>query len=52
MDKARSRKHGGTGLGLSLVKNIIEKHQGNIEVSSKLKEGTIFQLRLPLFLDK
>lgn len=52
VDKARSRKHGGTGLGLSLVKNIIEKHQGNIEVSSKLKEGTIFQLRLPLFLDK
>ena len=37
----------GTGLGLALVKNIIEAHQGKIWVTSKLNAGTIFHFTLP-----
>lgn len=46
VDKARSRKSGGAGLGLSIVKNIIEKHKGKIFVTSKVGEGTVFTLIL------
>jgi signal transduction histidine kinase len=38
----------GAGLGLSIVKAIIEKHHGTIEVYSKLGEGSIFYLVLPM----
>jgi len=38
----------GTGLGLSVSKGIIEKHGGNIEVESKVDEGTTFTVRLPI----
>lgn len=48
VDKARSRDVGGTGLGLSIVKHIIESHGGSVEVSSRLGEGSIFRVRLPL----
>ncbi|CEG57983.1 ATP-binding protein [Legionella fallonii] len=37
----------GTGLGLSISYNIIKKHQGRIEVKSKLNEGTTFTIYLP-----
>ena len=37
----------GAGLGLNFVKVVIEKHQGRIQVESKLNEGTVFQLSLP-----
>jgi len=37
----------GSGLGLSIVKKIIDLHQGNIEVSSKEGKGTTFILKLP-----
>ena len=47
VDKARSRKSGGVGLGLSLVKNIIEKHRGKIEVFSQPNQGSIFTIKLP-----
>ncbi len=39
-DKARTRENGGAGLGLSIAKLIIEKHQGNIQVESKSGQGT------------
>jgi len=38
---------GGTGLGLFIVKNIIEVHKGDIKVESKFKEGTVFSFTLP-----
>jgi signal transduction histidine kinase len=41
-------KKGGTGLGLSAAYNIITKHDGNIKVESKLGEGTVFSIFLPL----
>ncbi len=47
VDKARSRKKGGAGLGLSIVKTIVEKHFGKITVSSLLGKGSIFTLILP-----
>lgn len=50
VDKSRSKKQGeynGTGLGLPLVKWIIEAHGGNIAVSSSLNKGTIFNFTLP-----
>lgn len=48
VNKAHSRKLGGAGLGLSLVKLIIEKHHGSIEVSSELGKGSCFTITLPL----
>ena len=47
VDKARSRKLGGAGLGLSIVKTIIEKHRGQVFVDSTLNEGTTFTISLP-----
>lgn len=47
-DKARTKKDtDGFGLGLSIAKQIIEKHQGSIEVKSKVNEGTFFKIKLP-----
>jgi two-component system phosphate regulon sensor histidine kinase PhoR len=47
VDKARSRKMGGSGLGLSIVENVIKKHGGKITVTSKVGEGTTFIIVLP-----
>lgn len=47
VDKGRSRKQGGTGLGLSIVKHIVELYAGKIEVTSKVGQGTTFQVSLP-----
>ncbi|HJT19045.1 MAG TPA: HAMP domain-containing sensor histidine kinase, partial [Nitrospira sp.] len=38
----------GTGLGLTVVKGIIEEHQGSIAVESEENKGTIFTLRFPV----
>ena len=46
IDKNRSRKKGGSGLGLSIVKHIIEAHQEEIFVESKIGEGTEFTFTL------
>ncbi|KAA3598363.1 MAG: HAMP domain-containing protein [Calditrichaeota bacterium] len=47
VDKSRSRKLGGSGLGLSIVKHIIENHNGTIEVFSELGKGTEFKIYVP-----
>lgn len=46
IDKTRSRKKGGSGLGLSIVKHIIEAHQEQIFVKSKIGVGTEFSFTL------
>ena len=46
IDKTRSRKKGGSGLGLSIVKHIIEAHQEQIFVNSKVGLGTEFSFTL------
>lgn len=51
VDKARSRDEGGSGLGLSICRQIAEAHKGTIEVESKLGVGTRFKIRLPLAVD-
>ena len=46
IDKNRSRKKGGSGLGLSIVKHIIEAHQEQIFVKSELGIGTEFSFTI------
>lgn len=48
VDKSMTRRSEGSGIGLSLVKSLIEMHDGKIEVRSKLGEGTEFIIKLPL----
>lgn len=46
VEKSRSRKSGGSGLGLSIAKEIVESHGGRMEVESKLGEGTRMTIHL------
>lgn len=49
VDKARPREPGGSGLGLSICKWIVEAHQGEIQVESGLGKGSSFIVKLPLY---
>ena len=46
-DRSRSYETQGNGIGLAIVKSIIQAHQGTIEVHSQLDQGTTFIVRLP-----
>ncbi|WP_373077842.1 sensor histidine kinase [Fusobacterium varium] len=50
VDKARSRNMGSHGLGLSIVKNIIEVLKGDLEIKSELNKGTTVHVTLPFSL--
>lgn len=47
VDKSRCRNTGGTGIGLTICKSIIDLHKGKIEVKSKINEGSEFIITLP-----
>jgi two-component system, cell cycle sensor histidine kinase DivJ len=46
------RRHDGTGLGLSIVKGLVALHGGDLEIQSRLGEGTRVRVRLPLDCDR
>ncbi len=49
VDPARSRSRGtGSGLGLAIVRAIVENHHGQIQVESKVGQGTVFVVTLPM----
>ena len=49
-DKSRDRKSGGSGIGLAIVKQLVEIHGGQVMVTSKLGEGSTFTVLLPVML--
>ncbi len=48
VDKSRTRASGGSGLGLSIVKAIVDKLGGQVSVTSEIGKGSIFSVALPL----
>jgi signal transduction histidine kinase len=48
VDKSRARATGGSGLGLTIAKRLVEAHSGRIAVQSKLRKGSRFTFTLPL----
>ena len=48
VDKSRSRRAGGAGLGLTLCNKIVELHGGTLEIRSKVGKGTAVIVRLPI----
>ena len=48
-DEAESRNKGGTGLGLALVKHILNRHRGRLVIESKFGNGASFKVMLPRY---
>lgn len=49
-EQSRTRATGGLGIGLTVTQEIVDRHQGYIEVSSEVGVGTTFELHLPIKL--
>lgn len=52
LDSTMTRKNEGSGIGLSIVKSFVELHNGNISVVSKINEGSIFTVDLPIVTEE
>lgn len=50
VDNSRQRSKGSSGLGLSIVRQIVTLHSGNIEIRSELGKGSVFEVSIPLML--
>jgi two-component system phosphate regulon sensor histidine kinase PhoR len=48
IDRSRSRDTGGTGLGLAIVKHVIQRHEGVMDIESKMHSGSKFSLLFPM----
>jgi len=48
VDRTMRRQHGGTGLGLAVVKSLAELHGGSVSVQSQVGQGTVFWVRFPM----
>jgi len=51
IDSALNRQYTGTGLGLSLVKKIVELHGGSVDLTSELGVGSCFAINLPFIIE-
>jgi len=51
IDSTTTRNHPGAGLGLYIVKNFVELLNGTIEVESKVGQGSVFTVRLPIEIE-
>ena len=47
VDKSRSRKEGGAGIGMALCQKIIQIHGGKLNIESRLGEGTVMKVAFP-----
>ncbi len=47
VDKSRSRKEGGAGIGMALCQRIIQLHEGTLKIDSRLGEGTVMKVVFP-----
>ncbi|WP_220797561.1 ATP-binding protein [Paraclostridium bifermentans] len=52
VDNLYTRKNEGSGIGLCISKEIVEIHGGKIEIESKLQEGSLFKIILPIKIDE
>jgi PAS domain S-box-containing protein len=48
MDRPLEKRHGGLGIGLTLVRRLVDLHQGSVEASSEVGKGSRFSVTLPL----
>jgi two-component system sensor histidine kinase ResE len=49
--RGAAQRHEGAGLGLFIVKTLVEAHGGRVEVESELGEGSCFTVWLPMMVD-